>query len=233
MTSESKFLNLKDFEDLLRFFSAALKAGLMETNEVVQFADKVISEQSNSHPIWIELSTCVNMPSYDAVSIINNLVGQHTSQLTARALLGHLFEQFSNKQISLQKTIDVIKWLTWEDALHNEEISNLYSLHDGYRHASKGDYLTIEDVEKDSFDFLETYKEFKVDNFHEWKTINEKISTQIEANRLSYIAKESSSNSISLYSALNQMIYSKRVAILRFLAVLFVLIILSKLRNLK
>lgn len=53
-------------------------------------------------------------------------------------------------------------------------------LDDGYALATSGTFGTVETIETQTLRFLEVYKEFRLDNMHEWQVIDATITDRIK-----------------------------------------------------
>jgi hypothetical protein len=178
----------KDFLELLEVFSIALTNGLLDRDEVIKWADSIITKDSEPDFFIIELSLCGHKSLNDIISILNECIGQEKTQVSGRVILGFMYQQYIAGKITLRKVVGAMNWIVWEADLTDEEKSFLYGLEDNYECAEGGIYGTIEKVEKETLRFLEIYNGFQIDNFKALKLIDATIDEKIRA--LSEIVKK-------------------------------------------
>lgn len=174
-----KTTNPKDYIELLEFFRIALNKGILEKNEVIKWADNIIT--SDSEPDYFIIELALSGQNGDPVAIINEFVGEKKPQVPIRVILGFLYKRYIDRQITLRKTIRILYEFTWSDsALMDQEINMIYQLDYDFECVDAGIYGTIETVEKETLRFLEVYKNFRIDNYSEWKNINIAIEHKIK-----------------------------------------------------
>uniref|UniRef100_UPI00260FE01A hypothetical protein n=1 Tax=uncultured Mucilaginibacter sp. TaxID=797541 RepID=UPI00260FE01A len=171
--------NPHDFIELLEVFSIALTNGLLDKSEVVKWADRIITSDSEPEYFIIELSLCGHKTLNDIVSLINEFIGKNKPQVSGRVILGFLYKQYLARKITLRKVVSTINWIVWQADLTDEEKSFMYGLDEDFECAEDGIYGTVEAVEKETICFLETYKDFQIDNYNDWKKIDETINNKI------------------------------------------------------
>lgn len=198
-----KTTNPKDFLELLEVFSIALANGVLDKYEVVKWADRIITKDSEPDLFIIELSLCEHKSLNDIVSLLNEFIGQEKAQVSGRVILGFIRQQYLARKITLKKVVGAINWIAWQVDLTDEEKSFMYGLDDYHDCSEEGIYGTVEAVEKETLRFLEIYKDFQIDNFKEWKLIDSTIDEKIKV--LSEIVKKENEEFIK-----NQNILTKR-----------------------
>lgn len=172
--------NAKDFIELLEVFSIALVNGLLDKSEIVKWADKIITSNSEPDYFIIELSLSGHKNTNEVVSLINEFVGQEKPQVSSRAILGFLYRGYSAGLIPLKKVVVTFNWIVWEADLTEKEKSFIYELNENYDCAQEGIYGTIVAVEKETLRLLEIYKDFQIDNYNSWTEINATIGDKID-----------------------------------------------------
>ena len=108
-----KTTNPKDFIELLEVFSIALTNGLLDKNEVIKWADHIITNDNEPDIFIIELSLCGHKNINDIVSLLNEYIGQEKPQVSGRVILGFLYRQFLAGHITLRKVVGSVNWIVW------------------------------------------------------------------------------------------------------------------------
>ncbi|HLP04237.1 MAG TPA: hypothetical protein VK152_02300 [Paludibacter sp.] len=171
--------NPRDFIELLEVFSIALTNGLLDKEEVIKWADNIITQDEEPDYFIIELSLCGHKSINDIVSLINEYVGQDKPKISGRIFLGLLYRAYLTGHIKLDKVTRAIYWIVWEDRLTEDEKSLIYGIDEDYDCAIDGIYGSVEIVEKEVLRFLEIYKDFQIDNFDDWKEIDITIEPKV------------------------------------------------------
>jgi len=172
--------NPKDYIELLEVFRIALTNGLLDKNEIIKWADNIITSNNEPDYFIIELSLCGHKSANDIVSLLNEYIGQCKPQISSRVILGFLYGQYIAGQLALRKVVGSIDWIIWQTDLTEDEKSFMYGLDDNYNCAEEGIYGTVEAVESQTLRFLEIYKDFQIDNFKDWKLIDTTIDDKIK-----------------------------------------------------
>lgn len=175
-----KTTNPKDYIELLKVFSAGLMNGILNKNEVIQWADSIITQDEEPDDFVIELSLCGHKSLNEMVAVLNEFIGQVKPQISGRVVLGCLYRQYLSGKITLRKVVETVDWMVWQTNLSDEEKSFMYGLEDDYHCAEEGIYGTLEEVEKKTLRFLEIYKDFQIDHFNEWALIDAGIDDKIK-----------------------------------------------------
>ncbi len=183
-----KTTNPKDFIELLEVFSIGLTNGLLDKDEVIKWADSIITNDNEPDFFIIELSLCGHKSLNDVVSLLNEYIGQEKPQISGRVILGFMYRQYLTGKITLRKVVGAVNWIVWQANLSDEEKGFMYGLDEDYDCAEEGIYGAVEAVEKETLRFLEIYKGFQIDNFKDWKFIDVTIDDKIKV--LSEIVKK-------------------------------------------
>jgi hypothetical protein len=174
-----KTTNPKDFVALLEVYRIAIINGILNKKEVIQWADSIISKDSEPDIFIIELSLCGSKIQHDITSLINEFIGEERTNPASRVILGLLFKKYTNGQIDLEKVNSTLNWLVWQTDLTEEESSLMYGAEDYYYLAKEGSYGTVEQIKAELLAFLGIYKDFRLDNFDEWTTIDATIHPKV------------------------------------------------------
>lgn len=175
-----KTTNPKDFIELLGVFGIALTNNLLDKNEVIKWADDIITNDSEPDYFIIELSLCGHKNLNDIVSLLNTYIGEEKPQISYRVILGFLYRQYVARQITLKKVLSTVDWIVWKANLTNEEKSFMYGLDEEFYCAEEGIYGTVKDIEDKTLRFLEIYKDFEINSYKKWNTIDATIENKIK-----------------------------------------------------
>ena len=171
--------NIRNYIDLLGMFNIGLENGLLEKQEIVKWADTIILQDEQPDYFVIELSLCGHKSVNDIVTLLNEIIGASTPQISGRVILGLLYHRYVDRQLPLKKVVDLLYWLILYGQCSEEEKSFMYELDDRYSLAIDNIYGTVEAVEKATLRFIELYKEFRIDNFDKWSEVNRTIDQKI------------------------------------------------------
>ncbi len=166
--------------ELLEFFSIALSNGLIEIKEVIKWADDIIKKDTEPDYFFIELSLSASKKINDVTSLINNFIGEEKPPVSSRAILGLMFHQYSNKKIPISKVLSTISWLCWNSDLTEDEKRHMWGVEEDYDLADSKIYGTVENVIKKVERFLDTYRDFRIDNFSDWPELTKSIGKKLE-----------------------------------------------------
>nr|MCU0348865.1 hypothetical protein [Saprospiraceae bacterium] len=174
-----KTTNPKEFVELLEVFRIAIINGILDKKEVIQWADSIISRDIEPDIFIIELSLCESKSVHDISSLINEFIGEEKTKLSSRVVLGLLFKKSTEGNIDLEKVNNTLSWLVWQTDLTEEESSLMYGAEDYYYLAKEGSHGTIDRIKAETLAFLEIYKDFRIDNFDEWKEVDATIHPKV------------------------------------------------------
>jgi hypothetical protein len=171
--------NIRNYIDLLGMFTIGLENGLLEKQAIVRWADIIILQDEQPDYFVIELSLCGHKSVNDIVTLLNEIIGASTPQISGRVILGLLYHRYVDRQLPLKKVVNLLYWLILHGQWSEDEKSFMYELDDWYSLAIDNIYGTEETVEKATLRFIELYKEFRIDNFDKWSEVNRTIDQKI------------------------------------------------------
>ena len=171
--------NIRDYIELLEVFHIGLANGLLDKQEVIRWADNIIQQDDQPVINVIELSLCGHKSVNDVVSLLSEIVGDPRPQISGRVILGLLYNNYKNGKITLEKVARSMSWIIWQGELTDEEKSFMYGIDDMYDLAVSGTFGTVESFEMDTLRFIEIYKDFRIDNFADWKAIDKTIDEKV------------------------------------------------------
>lgn len=194
--------NIKEYIELIEAFHIGLSNGLLDKQEVVKWADKIIEQDDEPDINVIELSLCGHQSVNDIVSLLNEIVGYPRPPISGRVILGLLYNNYKNGKVTLEKVAGSMNWIIWQSELTDDEKSFMHGIDDMYDLAVSGTFGTVEDFEMDTLRFIEIYKDFRIDNFEEWKAIDSIIDEKVK--HLSVIVDADNKERMEKYSKKNR-----------------------------
>lgn len=172
--------NPKDIIQLLHFIRSGLASGLINKEEIVDWADKIITRDEKPDIFFIDLALSSSKSKNDILHHFNDFLNYENPEIQSRPLLGLLYKQYITKQINLSQTISRLFQLKFEAKFTEKEEGYIYSLHNDYDCAINDIYGTIFDVEVELHKFLSFYKNYSIDNFEEWKSLDLTVESEID-----------------------------------------------------
>ncbi|WP_413667134.1 hypothetical protein ACEN9X_21745 [Mucilaginibacter sp. Mucisp86] len=161
---------------LLEVFYSGLQWELITKAEVVKWADDIIiTTEEIPNYFFIELSMSKSIT--ETKVLIKDNINVSNAPIIGNVLLGLIYHKLSSDNIELQKACDIMDRIALNDIMAGGEAGLLYQFSDELQEAFRPehyDYLRIEILE-----FLSTYKDFTLDNYYMWPSINEQIETLI------------------------------------------------------
>jgi len=175
-----KTTNPKEYTDLLAVFEIALTNNLIEKTEIIKWADQIINVDDEPHDFIIELSLCGHKNINDLISLISEFIGLEKPVISGRVILALLYHKSISAQIDLGKITSCINWLVWHGELSETEKDFLYGLDDEYDLANNKIAGSLTEIEKWTLNFLSLYKNLTIENFKDWKEINNQVEINIQ-----------------------------------------------------
>ncbi|MDR4894570.1 MULTISPECIES: hypothetical protein [unclassified Chryseobacterium] len=173
-----KRASIKDYGNLLKVFVILLEYGVIRKEKVINWADSILASENESEYVFIELSTCSN--THDIKQILNNNTLDSDSEITSRAVLGVLYHLLDEHKVVLKNIFETVTHISYEERLTDEEQFLLYRF-DEYTELFESGVFVKSNLFKANFEeLLGVYKDFKLDNPHQWVTINEKIKQDLQ-----------------------------------------------------
>lgn len=162
-------LKPENITTLLQVFYEGLIHDIVSRNQIIAWADNIISKESEADFFFIEVSLSNN--DHDLISVLGRHI-QHLkfNSLVIRALYGLIYHKIKGGFIGHNIAFKVIWHFEYRNELTEFEENEIYKM-DTY-------YPMIDNSEKNTgvlLDFLAFYKEFTLSNYEEWGLINSKI----------------------------------------------------------
>jgi hypothetical protein len=179
--TEVKTTNPSDYLQLLTVFRMGLLHGFISPKEVTAWADAIIEHDEQPDYFTIELSLGGQDKSEKQLSLLNEFIGQHAPPISGRIILGLLYQKYSSGQLPLQKVVRTMYWLHREADFTDLEKSFIYGLDDDYDLAVSNTWGSLKQVEDSVMEFLDVYKDFRLDNAHQWKELENTTEPKLQA----------------------------------------------------
>jgi len=161
---------------LLEVFYFGLQWELITKAEVVKWADDIIiTTEEIPDFFFIELSMSKSITEVKA--LIKDKISVSNVPIIGNVLLSLIYHKLSSNNIELQKACDIMDRIALNDTMAGDEKGLLYQFSDELQEAFRPEHyknLRIEILE-----FLSTYKDFSLDNYDMWPSINEQIEALI------------------------------------------------------
>ena len=155
-----------------RIFNLGLTSGVITQKEVVAWADGVLLKEDATDSFVVELSLMGSKDKNAVITLLNGFIGQEIAPIAGRVLLGLLYRRFVDGVLSLETTVRAIDRLILTAGLTKEEQRFMLPFDDGYSLAKSQTFGTEEAIELATLRFLEVYKDFSLENMHEWDEID-------------------------------------------------------------
>lgn len=166
----------KDYIELLEVFRIALINGIIDKEEIVKWADEIIQQDDEPDYFIVELALSQSKGKYETISILKEYVGENESSVPYRVILGFLYNQFVNLRIDLGIVASSLYWVSWKNGeLNDKDKGVLYGLDDVYELGE-----SIEDIRLEILEILKMYKDFTIENFEQWASINADVELRVD-----------------------------------------------------
>ena len=190
--------NPKNILPTLQFVRAGLASGLLSKEEVIDWADEIITRDETPDIFFIDLALSSSKTTDDVCHYINDFLNFENPVINGRPLLGLLYKRFHDNQITLEQTVRQLFRLKFEALFTQKEEGCIYSIDDAFDCAKNGIYGTIEDVHKEVNSFLSIYKDYALPNSKKWNEfdeitelkINEIYQREFQTSEMNPISKE-------------------------------------------
>src|SRR5688500_726949 len=154
-----KSTNPKDILTTLHLIRAGLASGLLTKEEVVDWADKIITKDEQPDIFFIDLALSSSKSRNDIIYYFNDYLNFENPAIQGRPLLGLLYKQYKNKEFTIEQTVGKLFRLKFEAIFTEREEGYIYPIDNDYDCAKDNIYGTMEDVQKEVDKFLSFYKD--------------------------------------------------------------------------
>src|SRR5690349_2745289 len=115
--------NPKDILTTLHLIRAGLASGLLSKEEVIDWADKIVTKDEHPDILFIDLAMSSQKSPGDVLHYINDYLNFESMTVQGRPLLGLLFNRFEKGQISLDQAVTKLFRLKFEAVFNEREES--------------------------------------------------------------------------------------------------------------
>lgn len=178
-----QFTNPKDILTTLHLIRAGLASGLLTKEEVIDWADKIITRDEEPDIFFIDLALSSSKSRNDIIHYFSDYLNFEKPAVQGRPLLGLLYKQYRSGQLNIEQTIRILFRLKFEATFTQTEEGFIYSLDNDFDLAQDNIYGSIEVVRKETERFLEFYKDYSIHNFELWQELDKKVDQILEAER--------------------------------------------------
>jgi len=145
----------------LEYYRAGIQAGLLTKDNLIDYVLNTI-ENSDSLPyIYYDLAVDSSKDKYTICSMIKNYFLEKRysvdKELIYKKLILLVKESYFSKIYSLEDTVYVLSCISRDYFLDEYYYSQMYELEDYFYLAKENIYGTIEQVQKDTEDFLNSF----------------------------------------------------------------------------
>ncbi len=166
--------NPKDILILLQVISTGLTNGILAKEEVIDWADKIITKDEQPDIFFIDLA----LPSSKSkIEIINHFTDYINPEnpVPGKPLLGLLYKKYHAGELNLERTVRILYQLNFNALFTSREENFIYSIDDEYDLARNNIYGSLEDVKRETENFLALYKDYSIYNFEQWQMLDKEI----------------------------------------------------------
>jgi hypothetical protein len=161
---------VQDFPLLLEVFRGGLKLGLISREEIVLWADYIITNADEPEYFFIEVSLSHNVNGL--VEVINKYIKPTDDPICDRVLLGLVYHRqpiFDVEEVERVATM-VGSMSSW-NRLTSFENNAIYEFEDYYLYYA----ADLTQLQVELINFLDIYKAFTLENHEQWIDINEQV----------------------------------------------------------
>jgi hypothetical protein len=175
--------NPKNILGVLHLVRAGLASGLLTKEEVIEWADEIITKDEQPDIFFIDLALSTSKSKNDIIHYFSDYLNFENPAVPGRPLLGLLYKQYNAGQRNLEQTVRTLFRLKSETILTDGEKDFVYSIDNDFDLAQDNVYGSIEDVRKETERFLEIYKDCSIDNIEQWQQLDKQVDQIFEAER--------------------------------------------------
>lgn len=172
--------NPKDIVTTLHLVRAGLASGLLTKEEVIDWADKIITKDEQPDIFFIDLAMSSSKSTNDIIHYLSDYLNFENPAVQGRPLVGLLYNQYISGQINLERAISKLFRLRFEAVFNERELGYIYSLENDYDCAKHGIYGSLQEVHQDLEQFLSFYKDYSIDNYDQWNDLGKIVDIKLE-----------------------------------------------------
>lgn len=171
--------NPNDFRDLIAVFEEGLAYHLIDKQTVIAWADKCVTEDDHPDIFFIELCLMGNSIQEDVISYLRDSLPEGYAG-PARPLFAMLYEKVKSKQLKLTEVNSTLHELSLFHDLARIESDEINSLQYKADMVEYTNAFTVKDITEELLSFLEIYKEYTLDNYSNWSSLDNKTDAKLE-----------------------------------------------------
>ncbi len=164
--------NPRNILTTLHLVRVGLASGLLSKEEVIDWADEIITRDKAPDIFFIDLALSNSKSLKDIHYYICDFLNFDDPAISGRPLLGLIYKKFRDKELTLEQTVRTLFNIKFEALFTEREEGCIYSIDDAYDCAKHGIYGTFEDVHKEVESFLSVYEDYALPNFEKWVEID-------------------------------------------------------------
>jgi len=169
-----------EIRPLLHLVRAGLAGGLLSKEEVVDWADLIITRDEEPHVFFIDLAMSSNKSVNNIIHFIADFLDFDTAVVSGRPLLGMLYRQYRTNKLDIVQTVDKLFALRYEASFTEQEMDNIYSLEHQFEAAFHGIYGSVQEIELAVAEFLSFYEGFDLGNYPDWSKVELSVDQKID-----------------------------------------------------
>ena len=139
--------------DILR---CGYNVGFFEKSDIANWADRQIEAIDDPCNALLDLSMIQRTHPLYVMNLLRSL-GSTDSSATIETQIGFIGLLLTQRRITMQVAIRGLWTLVHEPNINEEQRSHIYFLEDGYDLAAAGTYGTIDDIERELYNFVFPY----------------------------------------------------------------------------
>ena len=184
----------QDYLELLEVFRMALTNGLADKSDIIKWADDIIRQDDEPDYFILELSLCGHKNVNAVITLIDDYMGSDAPLVSGRIILGLLYRRYIDGKKTLKDVLGYMLWIIGLKPISEQEIHlmylidqyndmigyDMYGSNEDYFYSGERQTVTIEQIRNETLRFIEIYKEFCLDNFSEWKTVDKSIDGKVQ-----------------------------------------------------
>ncbi len=166
-----------DFPLLLEVFRDGLVLGLISKDEIITWADNIINSETEPDYFFIELSLAKSVN--EICELLDSHIARLGSPVTSRVFLGLIYQKLvdDSNTMAVEQAAVLTGRLNDREILSGFESGRMWAF-DDYEILCLPDTCQLQ---VEIINFLSMYKEFSLNNYDQWPTINSRVEEVIKA----------------------------------------------------
>lgn len=169
----------KPYVEIAEAYRLLLMNGFPVREQLVQWADKELSQAVNADIFLTEITTSSTLKLNDLISLLQRYVGSEKPLISSRVVIGYLADNFAKGYLPLEKVCDSLCRLERQGSLTHEEKSIIAGLDDELHLAMDGIKGSVDELASYVDRLLLLYREFRLQDPETWADVNTRTENQI------------------------------------------------------